>query len=87
MRLMRGDKVIIANTPSEVSDLVDFRRRAAGDVLIKGLGVGIAVQIVLAKAEVSSVSVVEISDDVIRLVPWRMRARPRDVAVIYPEIT
>jgi hypothetical protein len=51
MRLMRGDKIVMSNTPSEVTDLIEFRRRAAGDVLINGLGLGIAVQMALAKVE------------------------------------
>jgi hypothetical protein len=53
MRLMRGKKVIMSNTPGEIRDLDEFRRRATGDVLINGLGLGVAVHTALAKPEVS----------------------------------
>jgi hypothetical protein len=68
MRLVRVGKTVMSDTPSERSNLLEFRRRAAVDVLINGLGLGIAAQMALAKAEVSSVTVIEISDDVIELV-------------------
>ncbi|HYZ39719.1 MAG TPA: hypothetical protein VE687_03730 [Stellaceae bacterium] len=68
MRLTRGDSIIISNTPSEIRDLDEFLWRATGDVLINGLGLGIAVQIALAKPEVTTVRVIEISADVIGLV-------------------
>jgi hypothetical protein len=68
MRLMRGDNIIMSNTPSEMRDLYEFRRRVTGDVLINGLGLGIATQIALATPEVSTVTVIEISENVIQLV-------------------
>jgi hypothetical protein len=68
VRLVRGGKTIISNTPSEMHDLLEFRWRVRGRVLINGLGLGVAVQIALAKADVSTVTVIEISEDVIGLV-------------------
>lgn len=59
MRLMRGGKTIMSNTPSEMRDLHEFRRRATGDVLINGLGLRITAQMALAKADVCSVTVIE----------------------------
>jgi len=68
MRLTRGGNTIMSNMPSEIRDLVEFRLRATGDVLINGLGLGIAAQIALANADVSTVTVIAISGDVIGLV-------------------
>jgi hypothetical protein len=65
---MRGGKTIMSNTPAEMRDLLEFRQRATGDVLINGLGLGIAAQIALEKAAVFTVTVIEISEEVIALV-------------------
>jgi hypothetical protein len=45
-----------------------LRWRATGDVLINGLELGIAAQIGFAKAQVSSVTVIKDSEDVIGVV-------------------
>jgi hypothetical protein len=39
-RLMRGDTVVMSNTPMEVRTNREFIRRAKGNVLINGLGLG-----------------------------------------------
>lgn len=67
-RLLRNGAVIMSDTQSEISDLGSLRWRAKGDVLINGLGLGLAVQVALAKEDVSSVTVIEISEDVVSLV-------------------
>jgi hypothetical protein len=60
MRLMRAANIVMSNTPSEMRDLLEFRRRVGGEVLISGLGLGIIAQIASAKAAVSTVTVIEI---------------------------
>jgi hypothetical protein len=68
MRLVRDGKTVMSDRPSARSNLLEFGRRATGDVLIKRIGVGIGVQIALATTEASTVTVIEISEDVIGLV-------------------
>jgi hypothetical protein len=67
-QLLRGRALIMSDTPAERWDHLDFVRAAKGDVLISGLGLGMCLGAVLLKAEVSSVTVLEISPDVIKLV-------------------
>lgn len=66
--MIRSGKTIMSNTPSEMRDLDEFRHRASGDVLINGLGLGIAAEIALAKRDVSTVTVIEIAEYAIGLV-------------------
>lgn len=67
-RLMRGSQLVMSDTPDEKRDHAWFVREARGDVLINGLGLGMVLGAVLRKLEVSSVTVVERSADVIKLV-------------------
>ena len=59
---------IMTDTPAEIRDLLPLRRKARGQVLINGLGLGVAVKVCLDNPEVDHVTVVEISQDVIQLV-------------------
>ena len=59
---------IMSDTEAEVWDIDPLFRRAKGRVLLNGLGLGVALKGVLDKPEVTSVDVVEISQDVINLV-------------------
>lgn len=67
-RLMRGGEVIMSDTPAEMRDHYDAVLAAHGSVLINGLGLGMVARAVLLKADVSDVTVVEQSADVIALV-------------------
>lgn len=67
-QLYRGRTLVMSDTPAERYDHAGFVRSATGDVLISGLGLGMCLGAVLLKPEVTSVTVVEISEDVIRLV-------------------
>lgn len=67
-RLIRGRQTIMSNTPAEIRDHFEFIRRARGNVLIAGLGLGVALKAILEKDDVESVTVVEISPEVIQLV-------------------
>ena len=67
-RLMRGGKLVMSNTPAEISDYRFFVFQATGDVLIHGLGLGLVANECANKESVRSVTVVEISSDLIDLV-------------------
>jgi len=58
----------MSNTPSEIKDHLEFIKRAKGNVLINGLGLGVSLSKILEKPEVESVTVIEKDLDVIRLV-------------------
>ena len=58
----------MTDTPAEIADLRPLLRAAKGDILINGLGLGIAVELCFDKDSVKHIAVVEISEDVIKLV-------------------
>lgn len=67
-KLKRKDIVVMSNTPAEIADHYSFSneaKRRGGDVLINGLGIGVALKMV--SEYVDSVTVIELSDDVISL--------------------
>jgi hypothetical protein len=63
----RGE-IIMSDTPNEIRDHHEAVRMAKGSVLINGLGIGMVLQAVLEKPEVTDVTVIELSPDVISLV-------------------
>ncbi len=69
-RLMRNRDVIMSNTPSEISDHVDFiiRAKQSKRILINGLGLGVCLKAILESDKVEEVTVIEKSEDVIKLV-------------------
>ena len=71
-RLVRGKPpggtTVMSDTRAELMDHYEPISMAAGNVLINGLGLGIVAQACLRKSEVSSVTVIEQSPDVINLV-------------------
>lgn len=67
-QLIRGKTIVMSDTPDEIDDLWGLIYNAKGNVLINGLGLGVALQGVLNKPEVSHVTVIEFSPDVINLV-------------------
>jgi spermidine synthase len=67
-RLMRGDTVVMSNTPMELDTNSAIIRSARGRVLINGLGLGLVLSAILKKKEVEHVTIIEKSADVIKLV-------------------
>jgi len=67
-RLLRNNKTIMTDTKSEIADHREPVRRASGNVLIAGLGLGVVLQACLLKEEVEKATVIELSTDVIDLV-------------------
>jgi hypothetical protein len=63
-----GRGIIMSDTPDELRDFSHFVHKAHGTVLINGLGLGCLAQALLEKPEVTEVTVIEISQDVINLV-------------------
>ena len=66
--LYRDRTLVMSDTPDEKRDHMDFVRKAQGNILIAGLGLGMVLQACLLKPEVTQVTVIEISQDLIDLV-------------------
>jgi spermidine synthase len=60
--------IVMSDTPAEMADHFQFYRKAKGHVLIAGLGLGMVANAVANKPDVKSVTILEISEDVIKLV-------------------
>jgi hypothetical protein len=67
-RLMRGNTLVMSDTPAERYDHYDAIRKATGSCLINGLGLGMVLKNILLKPDVTDVTVVEISQDLIDLI-------------------
>ena len=73
-RLLRNQEVIMSNTPAEIAGCDRFIREACrrgGNILINGLGLGVVLQALLGGPTltvITSITVIEISADVIKLV-------------------
>ncbi len=69
VRLMHGNTLIMSNTHDEALDHLSFiwqAKRFGGDVLINGLGLGMCIAAI--QDHVNSITVIEKSEDVIKLV-------------------
>jgi len=67
-RLKRDGTVVMSNTPDEIRDFSYFTRHATGSILINGLGLGCVVKVLLDKPEITKITVIEKSRDVINLI-------------------
>ena len=63
-----GEGTVMSDTPAEAHEHYKAFERATGRVLINGLGLGFFLQAILRKKEVEEVVVIELSEDVIKLV-------------------
>lgn len=75
--LKHGNLVVMSNTQMEINSNMGFIQRARGNVLINGLGLGMVLTAILDKPEVERVTVIEISEDVIKLVAPTYRDHPK----------
>lgn len=70
-RLMRGENIIMSNTPDEIRDHITFVREAKGNVLINGLGLGVVIEMLMIKHRdtgcINTITVIEKSEDVLSL--------------------
>lgn len=74
--LYRHNTIVMSDTTDEIHDHLRFVYRATGRVLIAGLGLGMVLQAVASKPEVTHVTVIEKSQDVIALVHDHYKAKP-----------
>ncbi len=73
----KGRGVVMSNTRMEILTALEAYRNATGCVLINGLGLGMVLEGVLSKEDVKSVRVIELSEDVIKLVGPTYLSDPR----------
>lgn len=64
----KGEGVMMSDTPMERNTNRDFIKRANGDVIIFGLGLGLIILPLLNEQEVKSIMVVELHQDLIDIV-------------------
>lgn len=69
--------IVMSDTPAERRDHMFFVNAATGHVLINGLGIGMCLNAVLQKPDVTKVTVVELDEDVIALSGPHYLADPR----------
>jgi len=67
-RAMRGGTLVMSDTPAEMRDHRSAVWAAKGSCLLNGLGIGMVLKNILLKPEVTDVTVVEISQDLIDIV-------------------
>ena len=67
-RLKRGGTLVMSDTPAEQMDHYEIIYKAKGNVLLAGLGIGMVLDAVAKKDEVTHVTVVEVAKEVIDLV-------------------
>ncbi|KKL19574.1 hypothetical protein LCGC14_2464100 [marine sediment metagenome] len=67
-RLTKNNSIIMSDTPAECNDHSYFIHITKGNILIAGLGIGYVLQEVAKKDNVTHITVVEISSEVIQLV-------------------
>lgn len=70
-KLIIDGEVMMSNTPAEIKDhakLFNEVKKVGGSILINGLGLGMALTKILSFENVTDVTVIEISEDVIKLV-------------------
>lgn len=67
-RLMRNGTCVMSNTPDEIRDFQSFVWKSKGKILVNGLGLGVLLKALLDKDEVTHITVIEKSKDVIKLV-------------------
>jgi hypothetical protein len=67
-RLMRGITCIMSDTPDEIRDHRQAVLKSAGKCLVNGLGLGVVADLMLSNPKVDRVTIIEKSDDVLKLV-------------------
>jgi len=60
--------MMMSDTPMERQTNIDFIRASKGDVLIAGLGIGMVLWPLIHKEEVSSITVIELHPEIIKMI-------------------
>jgi hypothetical protein len=76
--LHRGGYLVMSDTPDEIRDHLGAIRNAKGHCLVFGLGIGMVAKAMLDKPEVTKLTVVELSPDVIALTAPTLKAKYGD---------
>jgi len=80
-KLTHNNHVVMSNTPAEINDHYWFCYQAHGTVLLHGLGLGVALKLLLQNKRVTRIIVVEKSQEVIDLV-WNSYKQHKNVFLI-----
>jgi hypothetical protein len=67
-KLLYKGNIVMSDTPAEIRDHLPFTQTAKGHVLIAGLGLGVVTQMLMLRKCIKSITVIELSQDVINLV-------------------
>lgn len=67
-KLTRNGKLVMSDTDAEKADHTSFLYRAEGDVLVNGLGMGWVIEALFKLPQVTSITFIEISQNLIDLV-------------------
>jgi hypothetical protein len=86
-RLVRNDEVIMSDTPAEMRDHSYAVYKARGSCLITGLGLGMVLKNILLKPEVTDVTVLELSQELIDLVGPHYASDPRVTIICTDALT
>ena len=76
--LYHGGTIVMSDTPSEIRDHLGAVYKAKGKCLVNGLGLGMVAAAMLSKPEVTHVTVIDISPEVIQLVGTTLKERYGD---------
>jgi len=89
-RLVRDGDTLMSDHPQELYQMNNFVRKARGRVLIGGLGLSVVARLVAQKPEVSSVEVIEIEPDIVKLcgqdLPSKVTVRQADLFAFLREL-
>ena len=78
--LYRGNTLVMSDTPDEKNDHRAAVKKAKGNCLIAGLGIGMVLNAIALKEEVNHIDVIELSQDVIDLVaPYYEQLYPNKI--------
>lgn len=78
-RLVVGSELMMSDTPMERRTNRHFVQQATGHVFIAGLGLGLVIQALLNKEEVTKITVLEKSKDVIHLVAPKFQSNKLEI--------
>lgn len=82
-KLTHNAQIIMSDTPAEIRDHLEVIRKAAGNVLLNGLGLGLVLRACLLKPEVDHITVIEIAPEVIALVEPHLRKQFDDKFTVH----